>query len=383
MVELAADFAERFEREQWDLDALCADRPLQTSELWPGNDYYGIATTLKRYADIPDDCSIKAVVPHGIYMNDKLVNDAERSARLSAALVYPAYRLRLYRDQARKIPVPSAAPFVYASRLIEPPALRSGTLFYPAHSLPGVTAEMDFDAIAEKLLDWPASMKPVSVSIYWHDYLLRHHRPFVERGIRVVSAGHMFDPDFLLRQAYLLKQHAHVASNAVGSHLFYATHAGCLFHLVEQPVAYSGSGRDIAANVVSPSGARVEVLQRIRRIFLSPVDRLGDEQRELVDYHLGAEFVLEPAEFRDLADWLDRLDRFGRIALWLDSGQRFGVDSPRPPAVPRRWLRAVSQLTHGAEKIVRVALSDAIRLTRSVFPFLRGVRVRRHSRHKE
>lgn len=333
--------AARFEAEQDDLDSLCANRPLQTLEAWPENDYYGIASTLRRYAGVPSGRSIKAVVPHGVYMNDHLLADAERNALLPAALVFPPYREALYRNPGGMVVVPSAAPFVYASRLINAPAERRGTLYYPTHSLPGVAVKMDFDAIAEELLGWPEHMKPVSVSVYWHDYLLGNHLPFTTRGIRVVSAGHMFDPDFLLRQAHLLKQHKYVASNSLGSHAFYATHAGCLFLLVEQQYAYSGSEEDIAAKIVSAlSSERLRARRYIRKVFSVVSDHIDDERLRISDYHLGTKFALQPEQLADLIDWLDRLDRFGGSVLVFDCGKRFGVSNPRLGYVPRQRQRS-------------------------------------------
>lgn len=374
------DLAERFEAEQENLDALCAPRDWARREIFLSNEYYGIASVLKRYAGYDQHRPVKAVIPHGIYLNDHELADFERKAGLAAALVYPSYRHGLYSARGRMVEIPSAAPFVYANRLLGEHPSRRGTLFFPAHSLPGLTAEMDFEAAAGQLEELPDSMKPVTVIMYWHDYVLGQHQPFAERGYRIVSAGHMFDPDFLLRLGYLLRTHAYAVSNAIGSHVFYSLQAGCTFRLVEMPYRYVGSEEDFRLKAPALTDERRVAVDEVSALFSKQVTKPTEEQQHIAGYYLGVEHALEPRELCDLLEWLDRLDRFGRAFLWLDQGHRFqarGVTGSFVPAGLRRTL--LRSLPFAVERIVRRLVSSGIELLRRIAPFLRDVKLRGRS----
>ncbi|MBN2839412.1 MAG: hypothetical protein JXP37_00435 [Coriobacteriia bacterium] len=377
---LEAALAQRFEAEQEDLDALCAPRDWSRSEIFLSNEYYGIASVLKRYAEYDRRHPVKAVIPHGVYLNDHELADSEREAGLAAALVYPPYRSGLYRDCGRMAEIPSAAPFVYAERLLTESWARTGTLFFPAHSLPGLTAEMDFEGAADELRMLPARMRPVTVIMYWHDYLLGRHRPFAERGYRIVSAGHMFDPDFLLRLGHLLKTHTYAISNAIGSHVFYSVQAGCIFRLVEMPYRYVGSEEDFRLKAPALTDERKAAVDSLSALFSQDVTESTTEQRQMVDYYLGLEHALQPPELRDLLEWFERLDRFGRAFLWYDDGRRFQAGGTTGGFVPAGLRRLVMRsIPSTVERVARHLVSSGIALLRRAMPFLRNVRLRGRS----
>lgn len=378
----------RFDAEQADLDALCAERTPSWRQAWPANDLYGCAPVLRKYAGIADDRSIHAVIPHGVYLSHNAVSRSEQTARLPAALSFPAYRTSAYRSHGM-VAVPSAAPFVYAERLMRSDRPRIGTIFIPVHATELVTPRTDWDGLADQLAVWPAERGPVTVMIYWRDYQLGHHMPFVERGLEVVSSGHFFDPDFLLRHAYLLSQHRWAASNARGSHVFYAVQAGCAFHIFDWRYKYSDA--DIATCVREDGQATDEdkrVAAEITAAFASPSEAITQAQRELVDYYLGVEHALEPEEMRGLIAWLERLDRFGSAVLMGPAARRFSAAGPGARGlIPHRWLRygwkqawkqAVPRARERAKHTIRsvyfAVRGSTVRSIKRLLPFLKKTR---------
>ncbi len=92
---------------------------------------------------------------------------------------------------------------------------------------------MDYENIAIKLLKLDKKFFPITICIYWKDYLQGKHQSFIDHGFPVVSAGHIYDQNFLYRLSYLLSTYKFAASNIIGSSMFYAVHAGCSFFLIK------------------------------------------------------------------------------------------------------------------------------------------------------
>lgn len=215
-------------REQTDLERLCHDRDLVTIETNISNAFYGHADILKAIAGYPASRPLNVTIPHGVsYAGPNLT---EANSAHATAYCYQREFDAVMSQGGRRALIRSAAPFAYVPQLVErADAPRQGTLYFPAHSTRFTSVDTEYDALAESLATLPIEWQPVSVCCYYMDVLRGHHRPFLERGIPVVSAGHMYDPAFLVRLWHLLSMHRHAASNSHGSHTPYAILAGCSY----------------------------------------------------------------------------------------------------------------------------------------------------------
>lgn len=355
---------ERFEAEQSDLEALCSPGVRRSCEVWPGNADYGSAEVLRRYAGLRRGASVCAVIPHGIYFDRNALSPSERDAHLPAVLVFPDYLTPMYRRGTRMATIPSASPYVYADALVEDAGTREGTLFFLAHSTPLVRAKVDWEALAAEVASLPERMRPVSVMVYWQDYLHGHHRPFEDRGLRIVSAGHSDDPEFLLRLAYLIKRHRYAASNGIGSYIFYTTHSGLPFRLWGSRSRYEIDDEAGFAEMARTTGGLEwpppDPDELLVRTFSVDAEAPTPEQLELSDYYLGREHMLEPDRLASLLRWLASLDKLGPLALRSPIAEWSAVERGRLPIVPAFLSRA----PYKALRLLRLALRDPGRVLR-------------------
>lgn len=333
---------ERLLQEAGDLDRLCRPRELQTPEAFAPNAFYGNDLALKLHAGLPPDRPLKAVVPHGIVFDKSYVWENERRALLPAVLAYSDERAQAYARATGKLVIRSAVPFAYVPTLCDSGASteRSGTLFFPSHSSHRATAHADFAGMAEALTRLAAKYLPVTVCIYWRDYQLGHHRPFAERGLPVVSAGHIYDSMFLFRLFHLCRRHRYAAGNHVGSSLFYAALAGCRYFLLAGFGAnYSGAHEHLTQDV-SPSGPAQD---EVASAFATPSDEVTPLQQSLLGRICGLDSLLEPGQLRAALEMADRLDRFGVARDPHSGAARF--------AMPRAGLRACANSLLGARRL--------------------------------
>jgi hypothetical protein len=260
------------------------------------------------------------IVPHAIELNPAFVWSAEIAAPLSVVMYYPQQLGAAYANAPGKIAVHGASPFLYVRDLVvkQPTPRREGTLFFLSHSTHWVTTVSQFERLAAELAALPAKFQPVNVCVYWRDYLLGHHEEFARRGMRILCAGHMYDPQFLVRLFHLCSMHRYACSNELGSHVFYTVKAGCsYFHLAgETKYVYEAARSEDVPRIP------LEIRSKIESMLAEPRDELSREQIKLVDDYVGAEQKMSPAKMRDLFGFCDAIDRFGTGA-W--EGQRHWV----------------------------------------------------------
>lgn len=329
------------------LDELCADRPPATPELHPSNDYYGQASVLKRYAGLDAEReSLRAVIEHGISLSDKMW-EVDRNAEFGLLFSPSKWRARIHRRLTDKLVIPIGFGFLYAQRLLDrvarPVDCRRGTLAFPCHSTHTIRAKFDHQDYARRLASLPDFMHPVSVCIYWKNYLQGEHLPYQQQGLQVVSAGHMYDSEFLLRLYDLCRVHRFATANEVGSHLFLAVSSGCRFVFTDsQPISWETPANEVD-NCSRHNGQFQSLANEARRLFGNRLDENGGlstglHQRDFVARLTGEDDVLSPRELRQLIRRAARQDRIRRLIRWPgDRTRRLGLSiAKRLP-----WRRAV------------------------------------------
>ncbi len=329
-------------RDAWsaqdDLAALCADRPLRTSEIFDPNGYYGFDQVVKRYADLPATYSLKAVVPHGTVIDPGFVWKAERDAPLPAVVCWEPQRRRVYEAAGGKIVLAGAAPYLYLTKLlaVEAPAQRAGTLFFPSHSTHHVDDEADYKHLADRLSSLPDELSPVTVCLYWRDLHLGRDAPFRRRGLSIVSAGHMYDPDFPARLHHLASRFTYAAGNEFGSHMFHAVASGCTyFHVGREadihPDTLLARREPDGVPWIEPDYSRIRpIYQEMTAAFGTPKPDQPARQRQLTEFLFGAADLQSRAQLRETLLRLERIDRWGPALLGLTrQGQPIAPSSLR------------------------------------------------------
>lgn len=288
------------------LEHLCAERPLRTSESFPGNDFYGLAAVVKRYCGMPAEAPLPGILPHGAKVASRLWQEE---------LDHPLSHLLLWSEQQRRIYAPATAkpiqvigsPYLYAARLIEPEltALRRqarGTLVFPTHSTHHLTAQYDEQALIAHVAALPKSFRPVTLCLYWRDVQLGRHLPWIHAGFPCVSAGHVFDPEFPFRLWRLISTHRFALANRVGTAPLAAAVAGLPVLMFSQESRYSGSDPRYTAELAP--ALDLPVSRGFYESAALPLDQAHEIQRRLAQEAFGVDAVREPAELRRLLESL-------------------------------------------------------------------------------
>lgn len=295
------------------LEELCREPVIRNVEVFPPNGYYGHADALKRYAAYPLEKPLKAVIQHGYnFLDDQFIFGGEMEAALPVFFPPNPQRAGLYHEASGGKPaIPIGAPFLYAQRLIEEVApierqpQRAGTLVFPIHSTRLIEASFDHEEYANLLDSMPEEFKPISVSIYWRDFLDGKHLPYAKKGFEIVSAGHMLDPGFIYRVYLNCRRFKYACSNEYSSSLFYAVASGCrFFHLPSGPVSHYAKNPEklVFQTLTEPQRKNFEKL--FSYSDLAPFA----EQSAFALSALGADCIKTPQELNALLRWAERQD---------------------------------------------------------------------------
>jgi hypothetical protein len=313
------------------LEKLCAERPERTREKFGPNDYYGHASVIKKYCGLPDSFALPGIHPHGPSTTD-LVWDVEIKFPLEHLLLVSEAQRNIYANVCAKPATVIGSPLYYALRLMEAEAKALaaeavGTIVFPFHSTHHVTVQYDEDRFLKHLLALPAKAGPIVICMYWRDVQLGRHKRYVDAGFDCVSAGHIYDRDFLFRFIRLVSARRQCITNELGTCVFYSAALGLPVTIFRQDYRLEGN----SDKLVQESSARpnLPMAERFLEISREPKEADHIQQRDLARLALG-HAALWPAE--KLKAFLQEL-----------AARQAPVDQPKPK---RRWTERVAREVH-------------------------------------
>lgn len=336
-------------------EQICQPRELVTSEIHPANDYYGQASVLKRYAGLSLQDSLRLVVEHGINLDD-IVWPFDANAPLPMIGSCSDWRAEVHRNKTAKVAVPIGFGYLYARHVVadllgpDPSSNdRRGIIAFPCHSTHTIKARFDHFDYARRLAELSTDSNPVAICAYWKDFLDGSLQPYIDQGLMVVSCGHLYDPDFMLRFHNICRQFKTAVSNAIGTHLFQAVASGCNFHFLDSShVVFEIPEHEKAAcGQFNPRFQAAE--KEARELFAYPSESISPQQQAFVDRFIGTHHRLSRPELRRLFEKAKRWDRFVPRTVRMDNGSSVWA----PTAVARRFKKPLYRLQRIGHSIAK------------------------------
>lgn len=289
-----------------------------TNEVQPINDWYGHATILKKFLGLPKTYQFKFIIEHGTYFSTQ-VADIELESNLPSFLTYSLYRakvLKKYRPHTYAI-----GPFIhYASHYLtedelkkERKRLGKTLLFFPSHSLIGLTNEYDMDWSYKKIKAVSRDFDTIRVCIYWKDVLLGKHKYYQSKGLECITAGHILDPQFLPRVKSIIETADLTISNDASSPLSYCIYMGkphIIFYQRPKMV-----GRRYFKKVMSDywkSDPYKQVVKEFSKISFF----ITKKQHELINYYCGTSNIKSKSELKKIVQETEQtMVEYGPVKL--------------------------------------------------------------------
>lgn len=181
-----------------------------------------------------------------------------------------------------------------------------GSLVFAGHSTKTISVKSDWNKLIQQFKELPKQYKPLTICIYFIDYLKGVHVPFLEAGFDVVTAGHISDPCFIDNFYNILRQFKYVISTDTGSHLYYAIEMDIPFMIYGMPGTYLSKGNNKDALAKEYKINSFDKFNDIYQLFTPTPEQIEqgieitEEQRRFVHEKIGTYDALPLEEVREI-----------------------------------------------------------------------------------
>lgn len=260
------------------------------------NDYYGNATVMKRYAGISPLKVLNMSIQHGTYFGE-YVWEPDYKNRNDYILVPGHNREEVYHRVCNKKVLVSGTHIAYANSIFDEKKTNQmkqeygrTLLAFPCHSTHHNSCSYDESRFINEIIKFEKDFDTVMVCMYWRDIQLGQHIPFMDRGWKMVSAGHIYDHRFLDRLCAIFKLGDSMITNGIGDHIGQAIY-------FDIPIKFCPQKISVVSDKLGGYSSGEE-MNRIGELFLEYDGKISKEQYDVCDFYFGSKTKLSREEMR-------------------------------------------------------------------------------------
>ncbi len=290
------------------IKALSRERPLNTVELFMQNDCYGYAHILKRYAEVDLNYQIKSVLEHSALVYDH-VWKYDVIAPLPSIFTFSDYRFSFIRQFTNKALFAIGPSIHYAKCHFSDNELENlrrqlgkTLLVFLPHSSWSTFIEFDIEEVLSVLKSLEKEFDNIMICLGWKEVLREVEKPFIAQGYTCVTAGHIYDKNFLDRLKAIILLSSHTLSFS------YGTHIGFCIYLNKPHWVISGIKQKVnvldkinkATAIYKATPLSKNQVPYFLSFFKDPRDDISEKQKELVDIVWGVSHIKTKEKLREL-----------------------------------------------------------------------------------
>lgn len=264
---------------------------------------YGINEIIKQYTRFPWYLPLPAHLEHGwTPLQEALKSDLQTNKPLM--LVYSKRRAQAWKKQSSTPVAVMGSPFIHYKNMhqITKQADAKGTVVFPSHSTYKVLSQFSIEEYCKELKNLPREFQPITICLFWLDFINKKADIYRKFGFDVVSAGHKFSigQDFVKNFYCILRAHKYATSNEVGSYTFCAIDLGLPFFLTGKAPLIHNTGNDINLGKTSKTKRALHGSIASDLFSIGPIDKISAKQKDFVRFEMGTEECLSGNQLRNL-----------------------------------------------------------------------------------
>lgn len=273
---------------------LAKDMELVTIE-YPYNAYYGLHKIVKKIEKIPRIKRLEYGIEHGLLAPQDLLWDV--LAAHDKVYIFGNARENMLRKEYPSHQIVTHRNFMayvrgnYSSARIRRLKKKFGKtlLIIPTHSTHHVADTFDQSVLIKETerIKRDYRYETVMVCMYWKDILLNRHLPYQKAGYKIVTAGHIYDENFLCRLKSILQLSDMIITNDTGSHIGYAIFENRPVYMYRVKSDNIALDDEVDITIYQYSEKRTRFSDRFLELFGTYLEEITDEQREFIRAHWG------------------------------------------------------------------------------------------------
>lgn len=206
-------------------------KELRTVEKYHQNDFYYNAYILKKYCEYDIKKPLACTTEHIGIALDSYIWELDVNDNIPLIVTMSDFRKDVISNKV-SVPVYSIGPYIaYAEPFLSENKFKyyknklgKCLTVFPTHSTHWVDVSYDTEAFCKKIKEIKNaySFDSVRICLYWKDIINGFHKIYQDNGFKCVSAGHIYEKNFLPRLKSIIELSDVTMSNAYGTHVAYS-----------------------------------------------------------------------------------------------------------------------------------------------------------------
>lgn len=220
----------------WEYKKLAEDMKIYFSDSSPNSTYYGIMYILKKYSRYEKNNYFN--IEHGLYYGDYIEDESVNSI-YKGIITFSKKRELLLKTKTQKNIYPIGPYIHYASDYYTEhdfnnikKQIKKTLLCFLPHSTKNEQSLYDEKLILEQLKKYEKTYDTIMICMYYKDIQLERYKKYKEAGYFIVTAGHLYDCNFLARLKSIIKLADYTISFSIGTHIGYCIYLGKVHQIV-------------------------------------------------------------------------------------------------------------------------------------------------------
>lgn len=266
---------------------------------------------LKKYCGLNNKKSIKAAVEHAVYMGEDYVWDMDINHAFPAIIIQGEMRKSIISQKTDKKIISIGTYIQYTDsyysfdEFVEiKKRIGKTLLIFPMHSTHHVNLEYNIFDFINEIENIAKDYDTVMVCMYWKDILMNTYKQYQNKGFEIVSAGHIFDKNFLVRLKSIIELSDMVVANDVGSFIGQSIALHRPVYLFKQNYTFRSTSKKEYEEEYDIR-LKYDIYLKNFEIFSSPLAMITDEQRAFANWLWGVDIKLTKQQMKSLFENLD------------------------------------------------------------------------------
>lgn len=291
--------------EIFNIDTLSKDIPYFPHSKHKDSNLYGHYCTLKYYTGLK---CFDFLIEHGLYIGSH-VPYATYLKTTKRIITFSKNREDHLRSAGIDKPILTIGPYIhYAETLLSDLELRElkashGKILtvFPSHSSEGYNVNTNHKKFLQVIENISEDFDSVFICVYFKDIQENKHiKEYVNRGYKIVTAGHRYELNFLSRLKAIIELSDYTLSNTVGTHTGYCIYLNKPHYIFNQTVSYTDEKGKVSKEYRTEYEIEQMVSEQVEiaNAFKEYKPKITKTQRKVVEKYWGISEIKSKEELR-------------------------------------------------------------------------------------